>query len=322
MNRALFTVISSIPLLLLAAPGAARAADLQAELKGLADNERAFAKMASEPDKTVRDAFLAFVADDGVIFGEEGPTNAKAAFSAAPAPPPGTPKLHLLWWPTHAEIASSGDLGWTTGPSKRMRGDQVGYGHFVTVWKKQADGKWRFLIDHGIQTDEMSTLGPDTPIPPLPAEKTAKDAKDKTTVKPVDAKAALDQLMTADRELSKITAAGDKAGWLNWMADDGRLLRNGPQPAVGKDAVRAALEKEAPLTSKPLGGGVSAAGDLGYTYGKGTWKKADSTQSGDYLRIWEKRGGTWKVAMDEFVADPPPPPTPPATPAPPKKDGR
>jgi ketosteroid isomerase-like protein len=292
-------------LLLLAAPAAVLAADLQTELKGLADNERAFAKMAAEPDKTVRDAFLAFVADDGVIFGGEGPTNAKAAFTAAPAPPPGAPKLQLSWWPTHAEIASSGDLGWTTGPSKRVRGDKVGYGQFVTVWKKQADGNWRFLIDHGTQTDEMSSLGPDTPIPPVPAEKVAMA---KAGIKPVDAKAALDGLMAVDRDLSKLTAAGDKAGWLSRMADDGRLLRNGPQPAVGKDAVRAALEKEAPLTSEPLGGGVSAAGDLGYTYGKGTWKKGDSTEPAEYLRIWEKHGGAWKVAMDEFTSSAPPPP--------------
>ena len=303
MNR-FAAAVSATLLPLLTVSSAVRAADLQAELKGLADNERAFAKMASEPDKTVRDAFLAFVADDGVIFGENGPTNAKAAFSAAPPPPPGAPKLQLLWWPTHAEVAQSADLGWTTGPSKRIRGDKVGYGQFVTVWKKQADGKWRFLIDHGIQTDEMSPLGPDTPIPPVPAEKAKADFK------PVDAKAALDQLMAADRELSKVTAAGDKAGWLNWMSDDGRVLRNGPQPAVGKEAVRAALEKEAPLTSEPLGGGVSAAGDLGFTYGKATWPKDGA--KGEYLRIWEKHGSSWKVAMDEFTADAPP--------APPKKE--
>lgn len=303
MNR---FAAAALPLLL-AVPGVVRAADLQAELKGLADNERAFAAMASQPDKTVRDAFLAFVADDGVIFGPEGPTNAKAAFTGMPAPPPGTPKLQLLWWPTHAEVAQSADLGWTTGPSKRVRGDQVRYGQFVTVWKKQADGKWRFLIDHGTQTDEMSSLGPDTPIPPVPADKA------KAEFKPVDTKAATDALMAADRELSKVTAAGDKAGWLNWMSDDSRVLRNGPQPAVGKDAVRAALEKEGPISSEPLGGGVSAAGDLGYTYGKATWTKDGA--KGEYLRIWEKHGGAWKVALDEFTADPPPPP------APPKKDG-
>lgn len=300
--------LSAMSLLLLSMPGTILAADLQAELKGLVDNERAFAAMAQQPDKTVRDAFLAFSAEDGVVFGPEGPTNAKATFNAAPPPPPGTPKLQLLWWPTHAEIARSADLGWTTGPSKRVRGDQVRYGNFLSVWKKQADGTWRFLIDHGIQTDEMSPLGPDTPIPPVPADKAKGDFK------PVDAKAALEQLMAADRALSKVTSAGDKAGWLNWMSDDGRLHRNGPQPAIGKDAVRAALEKEAPLTTEPLGGGVSAAGDLGFTYGKATWKKGDATEPADYLRIWEKQGDTWKVAVDQATssAPPPPPPPPPA----------
>lgn len=319
MNRsaALSAILSA--LLLLTLPGAVRAADLQAELKGLADNERAFAAMASEPDKTVRDAFLHFAADDGVVLGAEGPANAKAAFNAAPPPPPGTPKLQLLWWPVHAEIASSADLGWTTGPSKRIRGDQIRYGFFVTVWKKQPDGTWRFLIDQGIQTDEMSTLGPDTPIPPISP---ALAEKARGEIKPVDTRAELDRLMAADRELSKVTAAGDKAGWLDRMSDDGRVLRNGPQPAVGREAARAALEKDPPVTTEPLGGGVSAAGDLGFTYGKGTWKKGsagDATEPVVYLRIWEKQGDTWKLALDEVTsAAPPPPPTPPT---PPKKDG-
>jgi ketosteroid isomerase-like protein len=313
MNRALavFAAIAAVVLLLLTVPGAARAADLQAELKGVADNERAFARMAQE--KSVREAFLHFIADDGVMFGPEGPTPGKAFLSAAQPPPPGTPKLQLVWWPVHAEIARSADLGWTTGPSKRTRGDQVRYGYFLTVWKKQPDGNWRFLMDHGIATDEMSTLGPDTPIPPVPADK----ANSKLT--PVDPKATLEQLLTADRELAKVTATGDKAGWLNWISEDGRLMRNGPQPAVGRDAVRAALEKEPAVTSEPLGGTVSAAGDLGYTYGKASWKKGDATEPGVYMRIWEKQGGAWKVAVDEITPSaPPPPPTPPA---PPKKDG-
>ncbi|MES1241757.1 MAG: DUF4440 domain-containing protein [Acidobacteriota bacterium] len=300
MNRAIVAT-----LLVLAATGTARAADLQAELKGLADNERAFAQMAK--DKTVREAFVHFVADDGVIFGPQGPANAKAFFAAAPAPPPGAPRLNLLWWPVRADVARSADLGWTTGPSKRSRGDQVSYGYFLTVWKKQADGQWRFLIDNGISTDEMSTLGPDTPVTPLRAEKAAA----KGEIKTVDAAAARDEIFAADRALSKVTARGDKAGWLAAMTDDAQLMRNGPQPASGKDAVRAALEKESSsITTEPIGGGASAAGDLGYTYGQGTWKKGDAEEPVDYLRIWEKRDGAWKLVVDEMAAGSPPPPQP------------
>jgi ketosteroid isomerase-like protein len=285
-------------MLVFTATGTARAADLQAELKGLADNERAFAQMAK--DKTVREAFVHFIADDGLIFGPEGPTNGKAFFSAAPPPPPGAPKLELLWWPVHADVARSADLGWTTGPSKRIRGDKVGYGYFLTVWKKQPDGQWRFLVDNGIDTDEMSTQGPDTPIAPLRAEKIAEKAK--AEFKPVDPKTGLEGLLAADRELSKVTSRGDKAGWLAAMTDDARLMRNGPQPWVGKEAVRAALEKESSaITTEPLGGEVSAAGDLGFTYGKGSWKKGDAAEPVLYLRIWEKRDGAWKLAVDEIA---------------------
>jgi ketosteroid isomerase-like protein len=295
MNKILRLAISAASLLLLTLPGTARAADLQAELKGLADNERAFAQMAK--DKTVREAFVHFIADDGLIFGPEGPTNGKAFFKAAPPPPPGAPKLELLWWPVHADIARSADLGWTTGPSKRSRGDKVSYGYFLTVWKKQPDGQWRFLVDNGIDTDEMSAQGSDTPIAPLRVEKA------KAEFKPMDPKTSLEGLLTVDRELSKVTSHGDKAGWLAAMADDARLMRNGPQPSVGKEAVRAALEKEpGAITTEPLGGEVSAAGDLGYTYGKGSWKKGDAAEPVLYLRIWEKRDGAWKLVVDQMAS--------------------
>jgi ketosteroid isomerase-like protein len=63
----------------------------------------------------------------------------------------------LGWTPLRAEIASSGDLGYTFGGfayrTKTKRGiDTVYYGNYITVWHKQPDGKWKFLIDGGTDT--------------------------------------------------------------------------------------------------------------------------------------------------------------------------
>ncbi len=293
---------------LLAAAGPARSADLQADLKAMVDSELAFARMAQE--KTVRDAFLTFAAEDGVLMGPNGLANARQQISSQPAPPPDTPKLTLEWWPVYADIARSGDMGWTTGPSRRTRGDRIGYGNFATVWKKQPDGSWRWLMDHGISNKEMSPLGPDTPIPPVRAEKLKGEASKATQV---DTKAVREELLAADRELAKVTAKGDTAGWaVHMAADHARVLRDGVPPAVGKEAVRATLAKEQPVSTEVLGGEVSAAGDLGFTYGKAEWKSAEATKPGAYMRIWEKQAGRWTLVMDNTNPFPPPPPPPPA----------
>ena len=295
---------------LLAAAGPARSADLQADLTAMVNSELAFARMAQE--KTVRDAFLTFAAEDGVLMGPKGVENARQQIASQPAPPPDAPKLNLEWWPVYADISRSGDMGWTTGPSRRTRGERVGYGHFVTVWKKQPDGSWRWLIDHGMSNKELSPLGPDTPIPPVRAEKL------KGEVPKVDVKAAREEMLAVDRELSKITAKGDTAGWAARMsADHVRIMRDGVQPPVGKEAVHVALAKEQPVTTEVLGGEVSNAGDLGFTYGWAEWKTGETAKKGAYMRIWEKLGGKWTLVMDNTNPfPPPPPPPPPAAPTP------
>jgi ketosteroid isomerase-like protein len=57
----------------------------------------------------------------------------------------------LTWKPTGAAVAASGDLGYTYGiyelhPKTK---DTLLYGTYVSIWKKQADGKWKFVMDSG-----------------------------------------------------------------------------------------------------------------------------------------------------------------------------
>jgi len=54
----------------------------------------------------------------------------------------------------------------------------------------------------------------------------------------------------------------------------------------------------------PLGGGVSASGDLGYTYGTYEFRSRDEdgklgSTYGKYATIWRKQSdGSWKVVLD------------------------
>ena len=55
----------------------------------------------------------------------------------------------LNWQPQYAYVASSADLGYTYGiyalhPNNI---DTVIYGTYVSIWQKQGDGKWKFVLD-------------------------------------------------------------------------------------------------------------------------------------------------------------------------------
>ena len=63
----------------------------------------------------------------------------------------------LSWEPVRAEMAESGDLGYTFGnwiiKGKDESGNiKEGYGVYVTIWKKQNDGSWKFVLDGGNST--------------------------------------------------------------------------------------------------------------------------------------------------------------------------
>jgi ketosteroid isomerase-like protein len=54
----------------------------------------------------------------------------------------------MSWKPTGATVAASGELGYTYGsyilqPAAK---DTVFYGTYVSIWKKQDDGKWKFIL--------------------------------------------------------------------------------------------------------------------------------------------------------------------------------
>lgn len=67
------------------------------------------------------------------------------------------PDFSLRWEPLRADIAASGDLGWTTGeyvsegkgPDGELR---RGQGRYVSIWRKQADGSWKVVMDLGNPT--------------------------------------------------------------------------------------------------------------------------------------------------------------------------
>lgn len=63
----------------------------------------------------------------------------------------------LVWEPQHADVSASGDLGFTYGywryPASTATGtDTLYYGNYVSIWKRQADGSWKYVLDTGTNT--------------------------------------------------------------------------------------------------------------------------------------------------------------------------
>ena len=48
-----------------------------------------------------------------------------------------------------AKLPQAGDLGFTYGIYNLEIKDTVLKGTYVSIWKKQKDGKWKFVLDSG-----------------------------------------------------------------------------------------------------------------------------------------------------------------------------
>jgi ketosteroid isomerase-like protein len=98
-------------------------------------------------------AFAAWFAEDGVALGNgEAPVVGRQAIAQSAK---WDPKAYqLTWTPTDAVMGPSGDMGYTWGHFEGRSKDANGYpvvttGRYMTIWRKQADGSWKVVLDAG-----------------------------------------------------------------------------------------------------------------------------------------------------------------------------
>jgi ketosteroid isomerase-like protein len=114
------------------------------------------AQFAADVAQHGHDAFLTHFADDGVEVVDGGGFDNLEAMRKQPPWPEGT---SLTWTPVKAEMAASGDLGYTYGTyvftAKNKEGKLVpSYGKYTSIWKKQKDGQWKVVVDMGNSSPE------------------------------------------------------------------------------------------------------------------------------------------------------------------------
>lgn len=105
--------------------------------------ESSFAATMADRDLA---AFAAHLATDAIFFGDQ-PLRGKGAviegwreYFADSAPP-------FSWRPELIEVLESGDLALSSGPVFRPDGRRTGT--FNSIWRREADGRWRVIFDKG-----------------------------------------------------------------------------------------------------------------------------------------------------------------------------
>jgi ketosteroid isomerase-like protein len=247
----------------------------------MADTERAFAARAAVVGW--KQAFLEYFAEEAIGFdGEAGP--AKDQIRKNPDPPA---DFQLLWEPRFGDIAASGDLGWLTGPSTSINPARpTRYGTYASVWKRQADGTFKVIIDVGI-----TTPGPVPFAPGLTrANRADRYTGDDTVQQATQALALADAAVNAN-------AIAQPEGLLAVLAVDGRLHRTGWDPFIGRAGAEIGANKDPDVSRTSRFAEVAVSGDLGHTWG--------TAGEGYYTRVWTRtRTGSWRIALDVLLPAP------------------
>jgi ketosteroid isomerase-like protein len=255
---------------------------VQENLQTLAETEKSFARTASE--KGTKAAFLEYAAPDGIMF-TPNVINAKEYWNSR-----AESKGLLSWQPSFVDISSNGILGWTTGPWEfRPNGKDdkpTAWGDFVTLWQKQPDGKFRFVLDVGVSHPQAQVEGIEWKSP-SDAGKELNERRSSAG----DSSNGFFRL--ANQSISKAYKA--------YAADDIRVLREGKLPILGKESFLSELKKNKITVAFAKRSVFFGAADLAYNAATYTLTRADkTTEKGNYVQIWKLRGGKWQIVFDIF----------------------
>jgi hypothetical protein len=263
-------------------------------LEEIVQVEHAFAQDSVR--NAVKRSFLNYVASDGVIF-RPRPVPALETLRADPDDSPS--EGFLDWWPVMAGVARSGDLGFSVGPWHQHLASPPAnypadtYGYYCTIWRRQADGSWRFVVDGAgafLRTTQPSRpRGSPVARLPIPGASRA-----------VGGDGALAEVRAIENHLA-VAAGVDARPALSahyspsaWVMGSHVEVVPGPTGWIGE-----LTRRPSRLAFRYLGGGASAAGDVVYTYGLAeSLDPRMAIRDATYLHIWMRQGRSWQIVFD------------------------
>lgn len=130
----------------------------------VAKMEDAFCAMGRE--KGLLAAFQHFAAPD-VAFIDTDPRKFRGPEAVLQRMGQDQPGVKLTWSASFTDVSDDGTMGYNYGRFESRRPGPDGKeivrgGFFLTIWKRQPDGSWRYVMDTG---------APDRPAPPAQAPK-------------------------------------------------------------------------------------------------------------------------------------------------------
>jgi ketosteroid isomerase-like protein len=257
------------------APSAAAPASSQQ----IDDVERAFAQAVAQSGITA--GFRQFAAPDAVMF--------------LPGPVPAAPELNgarwpgeLLWRAQYVAVAPSGDLAVSAGPSLVRGAGRPSGGFYLTVWKRQPDGSWKFVVDHAVDMPPAVWSALARPLVTLNAE-------------PPPGPPSNEGMREADGSLNMALPKGAEAAFGDRLDDQVVLMRTNRPVAQGRRRALMLVADSPPiLEASTLGGSRSMDGSLGYTYGRARWAGPAGPKLGYYVRVWRATPQGWRLLIDQL----------------------
>ena len=265
-------------------------------LAAVTDAEYAFSRAA---ETSVRGAFLQVLADDAVVLQPE-PRPGRALYEAAPESAD-----RLAWYPAIADVATSADLGFTTGPwvyTIAANGKQL-HGSYVTVWRRTSTCQWQVVLDGGVS--HALSAPPEPELHPDPRIRA-------TAHRPhPGSEASFAAAMRAFHEAAQGGGLGEALP--QFAAKDFRAYADGQLP-FDEAAPAAQYFKTHPAKGhwRESRHQLSTDGSLAYAYGElsDAAVDADPSRTGAYVEVWryDEGGGRWRVRLLLLLAYPPPTP--------------
>lgn len=279
--------------------------------------DQRFADRSDEIGRTR--AFLEFLGEDSIVFrNARGPVDARTEYSSIAFQESGA--RELAWKAHYVDVSRDGDLGLSAGPLTTIDPDgdrdRDGFGHLVSVWKKNL-GRWVLMADIVVNIPGFLSLD---------VEANFDDTRPvlEETARPVMAMTqdnTLQSLIDADNGFGRsINIRGGQRALLRWGMTNTRVYLPGMAPAVGAEAASSVygtfldnqLSTNNPISVTHVGGYLSTSKEMGYTYGTmATNINADIEANenenerfrANYLRLWRfSESNDWKIAVE--VLDP------------------
>ena len=159
-----FCTLSAAALMVALASCAPQPLDLEAQRSALMKTSRDWAQAAGSGDL---DRIVAYWADDAIVLPPDQPAVVgKAAIRDYVAKSMEIPGFSVTWEPEQASVAANGEMGYLIERNRFTFPDSSGatqtqFGKGVTVWRKDATGAWKCVIDtwNANPTERVLPLG-------------------------------------------------------------------------------------------------------------------------------------------------------------------